>query len=288
MWMLFIILYGIFKGSREIFKKKAFEKLSVMETLYMYTFISLLFALPAAPSALSMDYARYLLPVIIKAFVIFIAWLAGFTAVKNMPVSFYGIIDLSRVLFSTGLGVLVLGERLGVLQIAGLILVCTGLGLLKVTPKKREIRSKQKEQVSKRNVILAFVCCFLNAVSGTMDKALLDGGTLTSNQLLFWYNFFLVLFYTLYIIATKTKIDIKKALKTPYLYLMAFTLVLGDKVLFMANADPQSTVGVMTLLKQVSCVIIILGGRFVFKEKRTAYKLFCAGIVIAGIVLAAA
>ena len=44
----------------------------------------------------------------------------------------------------------------------------------------------------------------------------------------------------------------------------------------------------MTLVKQSSCVVAIIGGRLVFGEKNIGYKLICAGVVIAGIVLACA
>ena len=37
MWMLLVLLYGVLKGAREILKKKALEKNTVMEVLFFYT-----------------------------------------------------------------------------------------------------------------------------------------------------------------------------------------------------------------------------------------------------------
>ncbi len=51
-----------------------------------------------------------------------------------MPISLYGVLDLSRVLFATLLGVIVLQETLGMWQTTGLILVSFGLLLLKYHP----------------------------------------------------------------------------------------------------------------------------------------------------------
>jgi drug/metabolite transporter (DMT)-like permease len=65
---------------------------------------------------------------------------------------------------------------------------------------------------------------------------------------------------------------------------MALLLILGDKALFIANSG-ASTVSVMILLKQISCVVVIIGSRIFFKEKNTLYKLFCASIIICGIVI---
>lgn len=41
----------------------------------------------------------------------------------------------------------------------------------------------------------------------------------------------------------------------------------------------------MTLLKQSGCIVTILAGKFIFKEKNIGYKLFCAAVIVAGIVI---
>ena len=46
-----------------------------------------------------------------------------------------------------------------------------------------------------------------------------------------------------------------------------------------------SRVTVMTLIKQSGCVVTILAGKFIFKEKNIGYKLFCAAVIVAGIVI---
>ncbi len=61
--------------------------------------------------------------------------------------------------------------------------------------------------------------------------------------------------------------------------------ILADRALFMANQIPESKVTVMTLIKQSGCIVTILGGRLVFKEKGMLYKLLCASVIIAGIVI---
>ena len=47
-----------------------------------------------------------------------------------------------------------------------------------------------------------------------------------------------------------------------------------------------SRITVMTLIKQSGCIVTIIGGRIFFHEKNTLYKLICAGIILAGIVIA--
>ena len=71
----------------------------------------------------------------------FLAWLCSFNSLKRLPVSLYGVLSLSRVIFGTLLGVIFLHETMGVFQIVGLLLVCGGLLLLKVVDNKSRKRT---------------------------------------------------------------------------------------------------------------------------------------------------
>ena len=282
-WILLTLFYGVVKGARELVKKKALEISTVMEVLFFYTLLGFLMLIPDIPHVWGMSVRMYLL-VAIKSFVIFVAWLCGFYAVKRLPVSVYGILDLSRVLFSTLLGVIVIGERLKPLQIAGLCLVAEGLMMLGMR--------RRREKSEKRNnmpflVILAFLSAFLNAVSGTMDKILTIREGITTSQLQFWYMLYLLVFYGLFILITRRPVNAKKTIKNYWIWILSILFILADRALFMANAYPESRVTVMTILKQAGTVVTILAGRIVFKEKDTVFKLFCAAVIIAGIVLGA-
>ena len=133
-------------------------------------------------------------------------------------------------------------------------------------------------------VVLAFVSCLLNAFSGLLDKILMQD--ITDSQLQFWYMLYLVLFYLVYIILSKTKIRIVQSLKNPWIWLLAILFVIADRALFMANGDPASKISVMTLIKQSGCLVTILGGKFIFHEKNIRRKLICAAVIVTGIVVA--
>ena len=279
-WVGLVLLYGVLKGARDVAKKKAMEGSSVMGVLFFYTLLSFLMVAPGAKEAMGVP-APLMGATLIKSFVIFVGWLCGFRALEKMPVSLYGIIDLTQMLFAMLLGVVFLGERMTMLQGAGLMLVLGGLLMLKLG---RDGGAMKSEGVSAKWVLLALVCCLMNGISGTMDKVLMR--SMTSVQLQFWYMFFLSGFYGLYLLIRRIRIDWKNVLKNGWIWLMAILFVIGDRALFMANGMPDSRVTVMTLIKQSSCVMAIIGGRLVFKEKNIGYKLICAGVVIAGILLA--
>ena len=212
MWMLLVLLYGVLKGAREIVKKKALTKNSVIEVLFFYTLLGFLFVTPQAPSAMGLE-PKYYFWIALKSFVIFLAWICSFKAIKKMPISLYGVLDLSRVLFATLLGVVVLQETLNTHQMIGLVFVSAGLLLLKFKPsvllKKLRANLQRKRtkgckdqtvpgqsdqvmditdavtggsaavrqsgnEVSVILVLFAFASCMLNAVSGLMDKLLMQ------------------------------------------------------------------------------------------------------------------
>ncbi len=282
MWVWLVLLYGILKGVREVVKKKALEKNSTIEVLFMYTFLSFVIVLPSAKLSMGVE-PRFYFYILAKSFVIFLAWMFSFRAIKRMPISLYGVLDLSRVLFATMLGVIVLQEVLGVFQVIGLLLVSAGLLLLKYRPKSLRETACSEEAVEAKYVVMAFASCLLNAVSGLLDKLLMRD--ITSSQLQFWYLFFLTLFYLAYILITRTPMDWRRAASNKWVWLLSLLIVVADRALFVANGMEGSRITVMTLLKQAGCVVTILAGRFLFKEKDTAHRLVCAMVIIAGIVI---
>lgn len=285
MWVLLVLAYGLIKGAREIVKKKALTKSTVMEVLFLYTLFSFLFILPESGKSIGNPPEKLWL-IAIKSFVIFCAWILSFKAIKKMPISFYGVLDLSRVLFATLLGLLVLHEKMGVWQIVGLILVSCGLLLLPMGERFQK-KPEKKEYIPARYVVIAIASCMLNALSGLLDKILMGGGNgIGSGELQFWYMLFLLAFYGMYMLVSRTKINWKTAWKNYWIWILSILFVLADRALFIANGFPDSKVTVMTLIKQSGCLITILGGKFIFKEKNIEYKLFCAAIIIIGIVTA--
>ena len=285
-WMLCVLFYGVSKGIREIMKKLALKKYTVIEVLFVYTALSFVMVLPQSFQAHGLKTEQYLF-VALKSFFIFLAWICSFKAIRKLPISLYGVLDLSRVLFATSLGVFVLGETLGGLQMVGLLFVGAGLLLLKFRPGESKGNNdreneKKKEDKTPWYIAIAFLSCILNAMSGLLDKILMKD--MSSSQLQFWYMFFLVLYYCVYVIVTKTKIN-PRAWLNGWIWILSFLFVAADKALFIANGMADSRVTVMTLIKQSGCIVTILAGKLIFKEKNVGYKFFCAAVIVVGIVV---
>ena len=278
MWILLTAFYGVAKGARDGLKKKALPQSCVKEVLFLHTALAFIFTIPFSHNIFGMP-AIYHLWVFIKSFVIFLAWILAFTSIKKMPVSFYGIMDSARMLFSTALALLFLGESMTFNKGAGLLLVLLGITAV-------NIGHSDGEKVKTKYLIMSLSSCLLNAVSGFMDKKLLSAGAIDSSQLQFWYMLYMTVLYGIYIFAAHVPVRLG-TLKTNYwIVILSVLFIAADRALFIANEDPASQVTVMTLIKQLSVVVTVLTGKFVFHEKDILKRAICACVVVAGVVVA--
>ena len=288
MWIALIASYGIIKSFREVLKKKAMETNSVIEVLFFYTLFAFLMTLPMSRDIFSVS-LKYHLVLIVKSGIIFVAWLCALNSIKRLPLSIYSVIDMGRIVSAILLGVLFLGESLGVFQILGISLVIVGITLV-------NLKTKQgvDEKASKKVILLVAISGLLNSVSSVMDKWLLSkepnrfflgDETIETPQLQFWYMLYLVLFYLGYIVVKREKVNVVKCVKCPWIWILSLLFVVADRCLFIANSDPNSTVVVMTLLKQSSVLVTIGMGWLLYKEKNILWRIVCAILVIGGIML---
>ncbi|MBE7050669.1 MAG: DMT family transporter [Ruminococcaceae bacterium] len=276
LWVLFIFIYSFLKGSRDAMKKAALKKSSSDEILFFYSLLGFILILPFSGNAFSTP-GIYIFYSFLKALIVASSWMLAFVALRSMTVSLYGIMDMSRMVFSTLLGVFVLGEEMTLAKALGVIIVTTGLLLA------NSKSDSPKGRVSITVLLAALLNCILNSISGTMDKVLMK--SMTSDQLQFWFMLFLLVLYGLILIVRKEKVSISTLKGNYWIPLMSLSLVFGDRLLFIANASPESQVTVMTVIKQSSVFVTVLTGWLFFKEKNILFKTLCAIIILSGIMI---
>lgn len=283
-WIGLTAFYGVAAGVRNLLKKEALKKSPLLEVLFLYTALSFLFIAPVSlipdPGAMLLENGIYYFYLLLKSFVIFMAWIFAFKAMSKLPISLFGVLETSRVIFATILGVFLVNETMSKNRYAGLFLVMAGLILVNIRGVNKDSR-----KASFVPIVCVITASILNSISGTMDKLLLRTGELNSAQLQFWFMLFTALLYFIYVLITKTKIHLSTIIKNPCIILMGILLLLGDRALFMANESKDSLVTVMILLQQLSLVVTIILGKLFFREKHIIYRLFCAALVISGIVI---
>ncbi len=278
-WIIFITLYGILKGLREPIKKNILKDVNVLTTLFVYTAIGFLMSVPTAKGMFDVP-GNMMWLIALKSGSIFVAWIMAFVAIKKVPVSIYSVTDMSRVIFSTLMGIIFLGERLTLQGIVSMLLVITGLYLA------NRKQGESGEEYSVKYIWIIIISCMLNGISGTLDKYIMSYSSVTSSALQMWFMLMLSIMYLLYIIIKKEKLELLKALKNPWIYILSLSLVFGDRLLFIANQDPESKVTIMILLKQSSAIVTIILGKLLYNEKNILKKLACACLILLGILIA--
>jgi drug/metabolite transporter (DMT)-like permease len=281
-WIYLAAFYGVAKGLREFSKKEALKKTSVPEALFLYTLISFLLILPFSHDAFAIG-GIYYLYIAIKSFVIFLSWIISFYVIKKMPISLYGVVDMGKMIFAALLGVAFLREAFGFYQGLGLILIAGALFVVNFQRRSRDERDKENVKII--YVLLMLVYCFLNSISSLLDKIILRDGEVSSSQLQFWYVAYLIVFYGIYMIFTKTKIHLSTLKHNYFIPIMSLLLVLGDRALLIANASPSSSVGGMSVLKELSVVVYIILGKILYKEKHILKRAICAFVIVLGILI---
>ena len=278
MWIALVVFYGLAKGAREGLKKKALQKSGVVEILFLHTALAFLCIVPFSHGIFEVSLKYHLLR-LFKSFIIVLAWMCSLNSIKKMPISIYGVIDSTRMVFSVTLALIILQETMTLQKGIGLALVIVGVVAV-------NIGNKSDEQIKMKYLAIALFSCFLNAVSGIMDKKLLSTGDINSSQLQFWYMLYMTVFYGLYALFTRTEVRLSALKTNPWIIILSVLFIAADRALFIANEDPQSQVTIMTLIKQSSVLVTVLTGKIFFKEKNILKRAICATVVLIGILIA--
>ena len=278
LWIIYIIIYAILNGLYRSAKKLAITKNNtIYEVLAYITLISLILVIPISKDIFSINIFNLLI-ILVKAIIVAITWLLGIYSISNLDLSLYGILTLSRIIFTTILSIIILGEALTLNTIIGMFLVIAGLYL---TNKTTSHNTNKKP--SKKALTATTLFCLFGSISAIIEKRLLLH--ITSSQLQFWSLLFITIIYFIIIFIKQRKINHQAIYKNYYLILSSIFLVVGDKFLYLANEIPDSSVIIMTLLKQLSTVITIILGKIIFKEKNIIKKLLFSLLIIIGIII---
>lgn len=277
-WILFIIIYAILSSFALLFKKKATEKSSIFNILYLLSLISFCLSIFISPDFYQVQITD-IINISIKSAVVVVAWLLELYALSKLPIGLYSIIRTMRIVFVVILGVILFSEPLPIEKIFGIIMVIAGIILANYNPKEKV----KKKLVNHLPIILLVVACLFVACSEILDKVLMKG--LSVGQMQFWFLLFNTIYFRIILLVKKEKVNYKLITTNYWIALAAATILAGDRFLFYANKDPDSEVSIMVLIKQLSVIVLIILGKIFFKEKNIIKKLICSMLIIAGIVV---
>lgn len=275
LWMILTLIYGIINGVNYILEKEAMKQNHSIEVLTFSTTIAFLLISWDVLSAIHVN-PCYLGLLFMKSLVVFIAWKLSFKAMSKISVSRYGVVNMSRILFTGIFGFVFLHEVLALNQWIGMFIVCFGLVLVNVL-------KKDGKKSSNKYVLVLLVGCFFQALAGLLDKII--SVNVEPNILQWWFMFFIVIINWTYVIISNSEINLKTSIKNKWIYIYSILFIVGDRILFFANRIEGSEISIMSLLKQVSIIVTVLVGGKIFHEKNLLTKFLCSLIIIVGIII---
>lgn len=285
MWVALAIASALCLGIYDIFKKLSLNGNNVLTVLFLNTlFGSLLMspviftALAAGETGLGGTITGHL-SIILKSFIVLSSWLLGYFSIKHLPLTIAGPVNATRPVIVLIGALVIFGERLNLLQWAGIILGLSSLYFISRIGSKEGFSLKHS-----RWLWMALGATLMGAVSGLYDKYLLK--LYNPLEVQAWYSFYqLVIMGITIAIIKRIKND-----RTPFQWRwtipgIALFLTIADIAYFYALSLDGSMISVVSMIRRGSVIVSFLFGVLALHEKNIRLKLIDLGILLAGLIL---
>jgi transporter family protein len=289
MWLFFSFISAFLLGCYDVSKKKALDGNAVIPVLFINTLISSIIFLPFillsystgilndtlfyVPKVSLLTHAKIML----KSLIVLISWIAGYSSVKNLPLTITGPIKATQPIVTLLGALAIFGERLNLSQWTGVFLSILSFYLLSASGKKEGINFTHNKWI-----LFAVLSVILGAISGLYDKYLMKSLDVMTVQV--WtnvYQLFMmmpVLFLLWYPHREKT---------TPFrwkwsIVLISVFLAMADWIYFYALGFDDSMISIVSMVRRSSVVVTFIAGALFLREKNLKNKTFDLFLVLLG------
>ena len=308
MWVVYALVSASLLGLYDVFKKKSLQGNAVIPVLLINTIICTLFFLPSIVGSLtgmiSPDSSLYIPDggwyehklVIIKAFVVLSSWICGYFAIKKLPLTIVGPVNATRPVMTLVGAMLIFGERLNLLQWAGVCMAIFSFWMLSRSGKKEGIDFKSNVWV-----LLLVAAAVLGACSGLYDKYLMASSGAGLDRLFVqgWYNLYQavilgVIMLLVWLPERKRALD--RAVPgtgpdyVPFVWkwtipFISLALTAADLAYLYALTMPGAMISVVSMIRRSSVLVSFVFGAVVFHEKNLRSKALDLVFVLLSLIL---
>ncbi len=297
MWLSLAFLSAVLLGFYDSFKKESLGGNAVIPVLFLNTLFCSLIFIPFilfsyCGSALDGsifkvgEYGGWEVQkwILLKSAIVLSSWLLGYFGMKHLPLTIVGPINATRPVLVLVGAMIVFGERLNLLQWAGVLLAVVSFFMLS--------RSGKKEGIDfEHNVWIYAVigAAVLGAVSGLYDKFLMkpDGLALDKMTVQSWYNIYQCGMMGVMLMLIWFP---NRAKTTPFrwkwsIVFISVFLSVADFVYFYALSLPGAMISIVSMVRRGSVIVSFLFAALVFKEKNLRSKALDLALVLLGMIL---
>lgn len=308
MWVVYALVSASLLGLYDVFKKKSLQGNAVIPVLLINTIFCTLFFLPSIVGSLtgmmSPDSSLYIPDggwhehklVIIKAFVVLSSWICGYFAIKKLPLTIVGPVNATRPVMTLVGAMLIFGERLNLLQWAGVCMAIFSFWMLSRSGKKEGIDFKSNVWV-----LLLVVAAVLGACSGLYDKYLMASSGAGLDRLFVqgWYNLYQAVIMGIIMLLVwlpERKRALDRAVPgtgpdyVPFVWkwtipFISLALTAADLAYLYALTMPGAMISVVSMIRRSSVLVSFVFGAVVFHEKNLRSKALDLVFVLLSLIL---
>ncbi len=281
MWLVLAICSALGLGFYDIMKKLSLRDNNVPGVLLLNTLFGTLLMSPVIISGIAHGYyglentlTGHLL-IGLKAVIVLSSWILGYFAIKHLPLTIQGPINATRPVIVLVGALLVFGERLNLLQWAGILIGFASLFFIS--------RVGSKEGFSLKNsrwLWMSIGATTLGAVSALYDKYLL--GFYKPLEVQAWYSLYQACIMALLVLAIhRFGASGGTPLRWRWSILgISVFLTAADIAYFYSLSMPDSMISVVSMIRRGSVLVSFVYGVIILHEKHVREKLIDLGLLL--------
>ncbi len=292
-WLLLSVGSALLLGLYDYFKKAALRDNAVMPVLFGSVAASALVWLPfavwSAISPESLPHAFFDVASIaprehgllfLKAALVGSSWLLGYHGLKSLPLSIATPIRATAPLWTIALAVLFFGESPTLRQWAGVALILAAFFAFTLVGRREGIHFHRD-----KGVFLMVGATLLGALSALYDKFLLQTAAITPSAVQAWFTIDLALLLIPAVILSRRSPGTHPFRWHWAIPVIGLTLLAADILYFIAIAQPDALISLISPVRRSSVIVSFLLGIFLFRERHLVAKGLCVIGIIAGMLL---
>ena len=290
MWLSLAFVSALFLGLYDVAKKRAVADNAVAVVLLLTTALSTLLFSPVIISSLGewgwfsdtiFDYGRQSLQahgqVMLKACITLSSWGFGYVGIKHLPLTIVGPINATRPVIVLLGALIIFGERLNAQQWVGVSLAFVSILLLSRASRKEGINF-----VRNRYILYVAIAAVLGATSGLYDRYLLR--EIDPMFVQSWFSLYQALIMGIVVVAMWLRGALPRFEWRWAIPLITIFLTIADMAYFVALAEGDSMVAVVSMVRRSSVVVSFACGAVLFGEKNLRSKAIDLIFILVGMV----
>ena len=290
MWLSLAFVSALFLGLYDVAKKRAVADNAVAVVLLLNTALSTLLFSPVIISSLTgaewfsgtmFDYGTQSLDahlkVMLKACITLSSWGFGYVGIKHLPLTIVGPINATRPVIVLLGALIIFGERLNALQWVGVSLAFVSILLLSRAGRREGINF-----VRNRYILYVAAAALLGATSGLYDRYLLR--EIDAMFVQSWFSLYQAVMMAVVVTVMWLRGRLPRFEWRWAIPLITIFLTIADMASFVALAEGDSMVAVVSMVRRSSVVVSFACGAVLFGEKNLRTKAIDLAFILVGMV----